>query len=72
MHRNEYRGHGHAQVDTPVSKTTLIWIGLTLGSLGGGYLPALWGGDLISFTSVILSTLGGILGIWLAYRLGDW
>ena len=55
-----------------MSKKTLIWIGLTLGSLGGGYLPALWGGDLISFTSVILSTLGGILGIWLAYRLGDW
>jgi hypothetical protein len=53
-----------------VSKKTLVWIGLTLGSVAGGYLPALWGGDLISFSSVILSTVGGIFGIWLAYRLG--
>lgn len=53
-----------------MSKKTLIWIGLTLGSCAGGYLPALWGGDLISFSSVILSTLGGIFGIWLAYRIG--
>jgi hypothetical protein len=54
-----------------MSKKTLIWIGLTVGSAVGGYLPALWGGDLISFSSVILSTAGGVVGIWLGYRFGE-
>ena len=54
-----------------VSKKMLIWLGLTAGSGIGGYLPALWGGDLISFSSVLLSAAGGIVGIWLGYRFGE-
>ena len=54
-----------------MTRKMLIWIGLTVGSAVGGYLPALWGGDLISFSSVILSTAGGIVGIWLGYRFGE-
>ena len=53
-----------------MSTKTLIWIGMIVGSAIGGYLPLLWGGDLLSFSSLILSTLGGIGGIWLGYRLG--
>jgi hypothetical protein len=54
-----------------MSRKTLIWIGLTVGSAVGGYLPALWGGNLISLTSVALSAVGGIVGIWLGYRFGE-
>jgi hypothetical protein len=54
-----------------MSKKTLIWVGLTVGSAIGGYLPALWGGDLISLSSVVFSAAGGIVGIWLGYRFGD-
>ena len=54
-----------------MSKKTLVWIGLMIGSAVGGYLPVLWGGDLISFTSVTLSAVGGVVGIWLGYRLGE-
>jgi hypothetical protein len=54
-----------------VSKKGLIWLGLTVGTAVGGYLPVLWGGELISFSSVILSTAGGIAGIWLGYRFGE-
>jgi hypothetical protein len=54
-----------------VSKKSLIWIGMTVGSIAGGYLPALWGGDLLSFSGVILSTVGGFLGIWIGYRFGE-
>ncbi len=54
-----------------MSKKALIWIGLTIGSAVGGYLPVLWGGGLISFSSVILSAIGGIVGIWLGYRFGE-
>ena len=48
-----------------------MWIGLTVGSLAGGYLPVLWGGDLFSFTSVLTSALGGFLGIWAGFKLGE-
>jgi hypothetical protein len=54
-----------------MSTKTLIWIGMFVGSAIGGYLPVLWGGDLLSFAGLILSTLGGIGGIWLGYRLGE-
>jgi len=29
------------------------------------------GGDLISFSSVMFSAAGGIVGIWLGYRFGE-
>ena len=54
-----------------MSKKSLVWLGLTIGSAAGGYLPALWGGDLLSLSSVMLSAVGGLVGIWLGYRLGE-
>ena len=54
-----------------MSTRMLIWIGMIVGSAIGGYLPVLWGGDLLSVSGLILSTLGGIGGIWLGYRLGE-
>ena len=44
---------------------------MTVGSTVGAYLPALWGGDLLSFSSLILSGVGGILGIWLGDRFSE-
>ena len=44
---------------------------MTVGSAVGGYLPVLWGGDLLSFSSLILSGVGGILGIWLGDRFSE-
>jgi hypothetical protein len=52
-----------------MGRKSLVWIGMAVGSALGGYLPALWGGDLLSFSSLILSAVGGILGIWLGDRL---
>jgi len=54
-----------------VSRKTLIYIGLFLGSTVGAYVPTLWGGDVLSLSSIALSGVGGILGIWLAFRLGE-
>jgi len=34
-------------------------------------LPLLWGGDAISVSGVLLSLVGGIVGIWAGYRLGQ-
>jgi hypothetical protein len=52
-------------------RKTLIWVGLVVGSFAGGYAPLLWGADLFSFSSIVASAVGGFLGIWIGWRLGD-
>lgn len=47
----------------------LIGVGTFAGSTIGSYLPVLWGGSLFSLASVLLSMVGGIAGIFMAYRL---
>jgi hypothetical protein len=47
---------------------TIIAIGVIVGSTIGGYVPALWGADIFSISSIFFSFLGGILGVWLGYR----
>lgn len=49
----------------------LTWGGLFIGSAVGGYIPALWGGDMLSLSAVLFSFLGGIAGIFLGYRIGQ-
>jgi hypothetical protein len=48
-----------------------VWIGLFVGSALGNMLPMLWGGDAISVSGVLFSMIGGIIGIWLGYRIGQ-
>ena len=48
-----------------------VWIGLFVGSAIGNMLPMLWGGDAISISGVLFSMIGGIVGIWLGYRIGQ-
>ncbi|MEI8249324.1 MAG: hypothetical protein WCG07_02405 [Candidatus Taylorbacteria bacterium] len=48
---------------------SLIWIGVFVGSTAGSFVPLLWGESEFSMSSIILSTLGGIVGIWLGYKL---
>jgi hypothetical protein len=49
----------------------LVWIGLFVGSAIGNMVPMLWGGDAISIAGVLFSMIGGIVGIWAGYRLGQ-
>jgi predicted MFS family arabinose efflux permease len=49
----------------------LINFGMVVGSLIGGYIPALWGAGMFSISGMLLSVLGGVLGIWLGYRLSQ-
>ena len=50
----------------------LIWIGLAIGSTVGSYLPILWGAGMFSFSSIILGAVGGMVGIWGGWKLGNW
>ena len=47
----------------------LIMVTLTVGSVLGSYLPTLWGAGLFSMWSVLLGGIGGLLGIWVGYKL---
>lgn len=49
----------------------LINFGMIVGSLIGGYIPALWGAGMFSISGILLSVLGGVLGVWLGYRLSQ-
>ena len=47
----------------------LIFICMAIGSAIGGYIPLLWGDSAFSFTSIVLTAVGGIAGIWAGFRL---
>ena len=49
----------------------LITIGMIIGGILGGYLPTLWDASMLSLSGVIFSALGGFLGIWIGYKLGE-
>ena len=46
----------------------MIMLGMLVGSVAGGYVPALLGADSFSL-SLLGSTVGASLGIWMAYKI---
>jgi predicted MFS family arabinose efflux permease len=45
-----------------------IWIGIFAGSTIGGLVPELWGGDMMSYSGVLLGGVGAFVGLWLGSR----
>jgi len=45
-----------------------IMLAMVIGSVIGGYAPTFFGVSAFSLISVISGAIGGILGIWLAYK----
>ncbi len=45
--------------------TLLMFLGGTLG----GYIPLLWGAGYLSFSSIIFSGIGAIIGIYIGFKL---
>ena len=54
-----------------MSLKTAAYIGVIVGSAIGSYIPLLWGDDLFSISSVIFTAIGGIAGIYIAYKLSN-
>ncbi len=48
-----------------------VAIGILVGSTLGSYIPSIWGDSIFSFSSIIGSFIGGILGIWLGYKISQ-
>jgi hypothetical protein len=47
----------------------IVMLGMTVGSTIGGYVPMLFGVGIFSFWSLVGTLVGGILGIYLAFKL---
>lgn len=58
-------------VELSMNQKTLIWIGLFVGSTVGSYVPGLWGAEIFSVSSVLCGMAGGIVGVWLGFRMGE-
>ena len=52
-----------------MSQKGIIMTGMTVGSILGGYLPTLWGVSVFSWWSILTTAIGGLLGIYIAYKL---
>ena len=54
-------------METIMSRKKLIMLGMVVGSIVGGYLPALFGLDGL-MVSLLGSFIGGIIGVWIGYK----
>ncbi len=48
-----------------------IWLGAFVGSTVGGYVPCLFGADLLSLWGIVGSVVGGIAGIFGGYKVAQ-
>jgi hypothetical protein len=59
--------------DSDMDMKRWVWGGFFLGSTVGSFLPALWGDSgLFSFSSIVVSSLGGAAGIWAGFMLAKY
>jgi len=49
----------------------VVYTSMTIGSIIGGYLPVFFGAGLLSYSSLIFSAIGGILGVLIGVKLSD-
>lgn len=47
----------------------VVMVGMIVGSIVGSYVPVLLGAGTLSLWSLFAGGVGGIAGIWFAYRL---
>ena len=47
-----------------------VWTGATVGSTVGGFVPMLWHASYISISGMLMSIVGGLVGIWAGWKIG--
>ena len=50
-------------------RKTIILTVMIIGTYIGSCVPLLWGGSLLSMSSILFSGVGGFVGIYIAYKL---
>lgn len=48
-----------------MNRKSIIYLSTLVGLTVGSFVPMLWGGSLLGGMSVLFSTIGGIVGIWI-------
>jgi hypothetical protein len=56
-------------VRRPMQSRSFIWIGVFVGSTIGSLIPGLWGDGVFSYTSVLLSGAGALVGLWIGFKM---
>jgi hypothetical protein len=51
---------------------SVIGLCAMVGMTVGGYFPELWGASAFSPSSLLLSVVGGIAGVWFGARLAEY
>lgn len=54
-----------------MSSKTAVILGMTIGSIAGGYAPVFFGFSAFSFVSILTSAIGGLIGIFIAFKLTE-
>ncbi|MCX6755972.1 MAG: hypothetical protein NTX85_01385 [Candidatus Nomurabacteria bacterium] len=49
----------------------IILICTMVGSFLGSIIPELWGDSMMSMTSILLTAVGGALGIYIGYKISQ-
>jgi hypothetical protein len=49
-------------------KFTIMFF-MIVGSYAGSALPLLWGGSMLSMSSLLFAGAGGLLGVWAGYKI---
>lgn len=52
-----------------MERKQLVWMFMAVGSFLGSIIPTVWGAGMFSMSSVFFTAVGGIAGIYIAYRL---
>jgi len=55
-----------------MKSNTLVWVGVFVGSTVGSFIPDLWHAGFLSMSSLIFSTIGGLLGVWAGAKLSGY
>ena len=54
-----------------MDRKKIIWFLMIVGGAIGNYLPLIWGGSSFSMASIFLGMIGGIVGIFIGFKLGQ-
>ena len=49
----------------------VIFITMIVGSYAGSYVPVFWGGSVFSMTSILLGGAGGIVGVFVGFKIAS-
>ncbi len=52
-----------------MSQSAQFTLAALIGSIIGGFIPALWGASFLSTSSIVGNVIGGIIGIGIVYRM---